>query len=65
MKYYIKERHNPQLGVYYKAEGKLSKKRSKEKEGSLYGHNFMFEYDTEEEYEQAIRTLKERGERVQ
>lgn len=35
MKFYIKERHNPQLGVYYKAEGKLSKKRAKEKEEAL------------------------------
>lgn len=65
MPYYIKERHNPQLGVYYKAQGKLTKKEAREYEtGCLYGSNYMLEYKTEEEYNEAIAKLKAEGHRV-
>lgn len=62
-KFYIKERHNPQLGVYYVAEGQLTKKEANKKESPLYGENYMLPYDTESEYKIAIADLKAKGER--
>lgn len=64
-KFYIKERHNPQIEVYYVAKGQLTKKDAKKEEGSLYGFNIMKFYDTKEEYENAIEKLKSVGARVQ
>jgi len=64
-KYYIKERHNPQLGVYYVLYGQLTKKDAKNKEKSLYGQNIIISYDTIEDYNKAILTFKEEGHRVQ
>ena len=62
MKFYIKERRNPQLKKsYYVAEGKLSKKDASKKEDSVYGENYMLSYDTEKEYLDAIDTLKKTG----
>ena len=53
--YWIKERHNPQLGVNYYPCGKLSKAEAKKKENTLYGTNYMHEYKTFEEYDNALR----------
>ena len=64
-KFYIKERHNPQLGVYYVAEGALSKTAAKRKTSPGYGSNIMHAFDTKEEYEAEIAKLKSAGERVQ
>jgi radical SAM superfamily enzyme YgiQ (UPF0313 family) len=64
-KYYIKERHNPQLGVYYVLMGQISKAEAKRYEKPGYGDNYMLPYDTEAEYTQAIEKLKAAGERVQ
>lgn len=62
MKYYIKERHNPQLDKpYYVAEGKLTKKDACKKEKSLYGHNNMLEYETIEDYQKALNEFEEKG----
>lgn len=65
MKYYIKERHNPQLGVYYVPCGTLSKQAAKRAESSLYGENYMLAYETEAEYQAALATLRNDGEKVQ
>lgn len=63
--YYIKERHNPQTGIYYVAYGQLSKAAAKRKESSLYGSNVMLRFDTEAEYQAKLAELKKKGERVQ
>lgn len=62
--WYICERHNPQLGVYYIREGQLSKTRAKAKERTIYGSNFMHGFSTVEEYEAKIKELESRGERI-
>lgn len=56
MKYYIKERHNPQLGVYYVALGQLSKKEVGRKERASYGMNVVTGY-TKAEYIAECRRL--------
>lgn len=63
--FWIKERHNPQLGVYYVACGQMSKTEAKKHEASLYGSNVMHSFATEEEYYTEIDALKAAGERVQ
>lgn len=64
-RYWIKERHNPQLGIYYVACGQLSKTEAKRAESPLYGDNYMLSYDTEEAYLARLAELREKGERVQ
>lgn len=59
--YWIKERHNPQLGTYYVPEGQLSKTAARKAEETLYGYNVMLEYATEAEYNDAIADLKAQG----
>ena len=63
--YWIKERHNPQLGIYYVPCGQMSKAEAKKHESSLYGANVMFSFATEEEYNTEIDALKRAGECVQ
>jgi hypothetical protein len=63
--YWIKERHNPQLGVYYVACGQLSVKEARKKEQTIYGENVMLCYETEESYRAALESLRKRGESVQ
>ena len=63
--FWIKERHNPQLGIYWVACGRLSKREAKRAESPLYGVNYMFSYDTEEAYLARLAELREKGERVQ
>jgi len=63
--YYIKERHNPQLGKpYYTAYGQLSKRAAKDKEGSLYGYNVMLKFESKEEYQAEIERLINSGHNV-
>jgi len=62
-KWYIKERHNPQLGVYYVAKGQLTKKEAKEYENAKYGENTMLSFETQAEYDAKIRALKVQGAR--
>jgi len=63
--YWIKERHNPQSGIYFIAYGnQLSKKEAKAKESSRYGNNFMYSFNTEKEYKAEIERLKKEGSRV-
>lgn len=64
-RFYVKERHNPQLGVYHVACGQLTKKAAREAEQSLYGYNNMIPFDTAKEYQAHLDYLKEKGIRVQ
>lgn len=61
--YWIRERHNPQLGVYYVAHGVMSVKDAKKYEDSLYGYDYMLRFKTEDEYNAKIQELKDKGER--
>lgn len=60
-RYYIKERQNPQLGVYYIACGHLPKTEARRKEKSTYGHNVMRSFDTEQEYMSEVERLRKAG----
>jgi len=64
-KWYIKERHNPQLGMYYVAMGQMSKANAKRYEKPLYGDNVMLAFDTEEAYQDRLAELEASGETVQ
>jgi len=64
MKFWIKERHNPQLGIYYVACGKMFKREARANERPLYGDNVMIPFDTKEEYEAELDRLERAGERV-
>ena len=61
MNYYIKERHNPQLGIYYVPYGQLTKKYAKESVNAIYGENRMLEFNTKEAYENKIDELRKAG----
>lgn len=43
--YWIKERHNPQLGIYFIGYGQISSKKAKPMENSLYGMNCMIQFE--------------------
>jgi len=60
MKYYIKERFNPQLqNTSFTLYGKISKKRVREIENKTrYGSITMHSYKTKSEYEARIQELK-------
>ena len=62
--FYILERHNPQLGVYYVAKGKLFKKEAAAYSNAGYGSNYMRSFETEEKYLQEIENLIAQGHRV-
>lgn len=49
MKWWIKERNNPQTGTYYVREGRLSKRAAARMENTIYGSNRMLSFDTEAE----------------
>lgn len=64
--FYIKERHNPQLGVYYVACGQMTKRDARKWESnSIYGNNIMHRFEDADSYRDKIRDLKESGESVQ
>lgn len=65
LNYWIRERHNPQLGVYYVAHGQLTNREAKAHEKCLYGWDLMLEFNTEDEYLAELQKLKDRGEKVQ
>lgn len=64
-KWYIKERHNPQLGIYYVAAGEMSKTEARQHEKPGYGMNVMIPYDNEMEYRVALGKFREDGFSVQ
>ncbi len=65
LSYWIKQRHNPQRGIYYVACGQLSRAEAQAKESTLYGTNVLLRYDTEEAYLAKLAKLRADGERVQ
>lgn len=62
--YWIKERDNPQLGVYYVACGQMAVRTADRATRPLYGSNRMLRFDTKTEYETKLQQLREAGERV-
>lgn len=62
--WYIKERHNPQSGIYYVAQGRLSKTEAKRREDSLYGYNYMLCFNSEVDYEAELARLRKLGKQV-
>ena len=64
LKWWIKQRYNPQIGVYYVPCGQLTVKEAKKKESPLYGDNYMMPFATEARYLAEIAHLKAEGQRV-
>jgi hypothetical protein len=64
-RFWIKERHNPQLGTYYVACGQLSKTTVKAQRQSLHGHNVMHGFDNWEDYNTRLIELQNAGEIIQ
>ncbi len=63
-RFWIKERHNPQLGIYYEGCGQLSNTAAKAHERPVYGDNVMLPFDTEEAYNAKLAALREAGQSV-
>jgi hypothetical protein len=63
--FWIKERHNPQLRVYYVGMGQLSVAAAKRHTKALYGHNYMLRFDTEADYQEKLNSLRKEGQRVE
>jgi hypothetical protein len=63
--WWLKERHNPQLGVYWSCYGNISVAEAKRYEQPLYGTNYMHRFSSEEEYNRKIEELIKAGEKVQ
>ena len=64
LSYWIKERHNPQIGVYYTALGQISKAEARRHTKPLYGANIRLEFQDKESYEKKIKELKRAGCRI-
>jgi hypothetical protein len=64
-KWWLKERHNIQTGVYYVPMGQISAAEAKANTRTLYGHNIMHSFDTLEEYRAKITELEQAGESLQ
>ncbi len=59
LKYYIKERYNPQFGTYYTACGQMTKAAAKKVEvNCLYGYDIMHSFDTEADCQKRLTELK-------
>lgn len=56
--WYIKQRHNPQLGVYHVALGNISQKEARAYEKPLYGDNLIIRFSSEAEYQRRCRELE-------
>lgn len=61
VKFFIKERWNPQFGRYYSPMGQMTQKDADKWKKPVYGSNIMHEYDTEEEYNKQINVLRREG----
>ena len=62
--FWLKERHNPQLGVYWVTMGNITLEKARAHENAMYGTNYMHKFSTEKEYEEKIAQLIANGERV-
>jgi hypothetical protein len=58
--FWIKQRYNPQLGIYYVPCGQLSKTKAKKMENSLYGSNVMHSYPDEKTYQEALVEIQKK-----
>lgn len=65
MPYWIKERNNPQLGVYYVAYGRMKVSEARSLSGPGYGSNTMHRFNSEEEYLYKLKELQAADESVQ
>lgn len=63
-KYYIKRRDNGQTKPYYSRLGQLSKAAAKRNESTLAGSNEVIAFDTLEDYNAEIASLRAAGETV-
>ena len=57
MRYWIKERQNPQLRVHFYAMGMLEHSDAMKHENTLYGVNIMHHYRTKKAYLDQCRKL--------
>ena len=65
MRYYIKERYNRQLGIYYVPMGKITVQGAKRwEQRTSYGTNYMRKFETEASYLAEIKRLKDSGEKI-
>lgn len=64
LKYWLKQRCNPQLGTYYVKCGQLTQKAAKQMEKSSYGDNYMLSFSSLEVYQAEIDKLTKNGEKV-
>lgn len=60
LRYWIKQRNNPQIGTYYVALGQLSQRDANKHKQSIYGTNAMLSYSTEELYKEFCEALQAR-----
>lgn len=63
--FWIKERHNPQLGIYYVPLGKMSKAKAKRYESASYGQNVMIRCEDKADQDKKIAELIAAGQKVQ
>ena len=64
-KFYIKKRDNLQAKPYCVCYGKLSATAAKRMEKTLSGYNYVYGYDTEQEYHKAILDFEKEGFSIQ
>jgi len=64
LRYWIKERHNPQLETYYIACGPLTEAAAKRRGRAIFGDNVMHGFSTSDQYHARLRLLRKNGERV-
>ena len=62
--FFIKERDNPQLGIYFVLMGKMPEKDAKKMERSAYGVNSIHRFETFKEYMIKVESLIKQGARV-
>ena len=63
--FYIKERWNPQLEIYFVACGQMTKSEAAKKRGRhIYGSSTMLPFPTKEAYELKLNELVSQGKSV-
>lgn len=66
LSFWIKERHNPQLGTYYVAMGQMTvRAANRYVRITLYGDNIMHCFKSREEYDERLKGLRQSGAQVQ
>ena len=57
-KWWLLERHNPQLGVYWIPLGQLARSTALARENTLYGTNYVHPFDSLKEYQEKCAELR-------